>query len=157
MTLPQFHIQVDPLPDPAAVVCARPGEGQAQARFSMLTGRLVRIEYSPTGEFEDCPSQAFWYRRQPAPEFALRQDAQSIEIENEYLHLKYRFSADGFSPANLQALVKATGRLWHFGDPPWRGENLWGTARTLDQATGDVHLETGLIGRSGWALVDESH
>ncbi len=37
-------------------------------RFSLLTARLIRIESSPDGVFEDRPTQQFWYRRQPLPE-----------------------------------------------------------------------------------------
>ena len=38
----------------------------------VLTSRLLRLEYSPSGEFEDHPSQAFWYREQPVPEFTVK-------------------------------------------------------------------------------------
>ena len=52
--------------------------------------------------------------------------------------------------------VKATGATWYFGDTPRRGGNLLGTYRTLDRAAGEVPLEPGLMGRAGWAVVDDS-
>jgi alpha-glucosidase (family GH31 glycosyl hydrolase) len=151
MTLPQFQLHFDPLADPNAIVAA-PG-----ARFTVLTNRLVRMEYSPVEEFEDHPSQVFWYRRQPLPAFETRQSPSHLEIETEELRLTYQITAQGFTPATLTALVKSTNQTWHYGDPFWRSDNLYGTARTLDEAAGSVRLEPGLVGRAGWAVVDDSH
>ena len=122
----------------------------------MLTSRLVRMEYSPSSVFEDHPSQAFWRRELPVPEFNTRFNGRLVDIETEYLRLRYAPGADGFTPAALSALVKATGVTWRYGDLPWRGGNLWGTARTLDEAGGKVRLEPGLVSRSGWAVVDDA-
>jgi hypothetical protein len=63
MTLPQFQIQFDPSPNPEAVVSG------PNVRFSLLTERLIRMEYSHSEEFEDHPSQVFWYRNQPTPSY----------------------------------------------------------------------------------------
>ena len=63
MTSPHLRVAFSPLPDPAAVVCG-PG-----VRFTVLTSRLIRMEHSSAEQFEDHPSQAFWYRRQPVPQF----------------------------------------------------------------------------------------
>ncbi len=137
-------------PTPEAVVTAQ------QARFTVLTSRLIRMEYSPLEQFEDRPSQAFWWRRLPVPEFSLRSSAGQIEIETQHLLLRYQVSPKGFTPQSLSILVKATGETWHYGDTPRRGRNLGGTARTLDEAAGRVRLEPGLMARSGWAVVDDS-
>ena len=40
-------------------------------RITVLTPRLVRLEHSPDGTFEDRPSQLVWYRDQPVPEFTV--------------------------------------------------------------------------------------
>jgi alpha-glucosidase len=39
------------------------------ARFTVLTDRLIRLEFHRDGRFEDRASQAFWFREQPVPEF----------------------------------------------------------------------------------------
>ena len=49
-------------------------------RFTVLTPQLLRLEYSPTDTFEDRPSQAVWYRRQPAPDFEVVRSAKRVEI-----------------------------------------------------------------------------
>jgi len=150
MPLPQFQIQFAPLADEAAVVRG------PQVRFTVLTARLIRLEFDPAQRFEDRPSQVFWYRRQPPPVFETRWTADGVEIETGHLLLRYRVSARGFTPRSLTIHVKATGTTWHYGQPPSRGGNLWGTARTLDNAAGGVSLEPGLMGRAGWAVVDDS-
>ena len=63
MSLTHFQLPFHPKPAAAAVVN---GSG---VRFTVLTSRLIRMEFSPTEEFEDHPSQAFWYRRQLVPPF----------------------------------------------------------------------------------------
>jgi hypothetical protein len=59
----KFRIEFDSLADHDAVVTG------PNVRFTVLASRLIRMEHSPTGEFEDRPSQAFWRRRQPVPRF----------------------------------------------------------------------------------------
>lgn len=149
-TLPQFQIKFDPLPLPGAVV-----QGP-NVRFTVLTTRLIRMEYSPADVFEDRPSQAFWYRRQPLPAFQVVQDDSHIEIITEHLHLRYQVTPKGFTPRSLSVLVKTTGQQWRFGDRYWRSGNLRGTARTLDGTSGRAEMEPGLMSRSGWAVVDDS-
>ena len=38
-------------------------------RISVLTERLVRLEYNAEGNFEDSPTELVWYRNFPKPEF----------------------------------------------------------------------------------------
>jgi alpha-glucosidase (family GH31 glycosyl hydrolase) len=150
MSLPQFQIQFDPLPNPEAVVTG------VNVRFSLLTERLIRMEYSPSGVFEDQPSQVFWYRNQPAPKFEHRISSSGIEIETNHLHLQYATSLKGFASSNLKVLVKATGFTWHFGLHPNRSGNLGGTYRTLDETSGFVRPDPGLISTSGASAYDDS-
>jgi alpha-glucosidase (family GH31 glycosyl hydrolase) len=138
-----------PIADPAAVVRSR------HVRFTVLTERLIRLEYSPTDWFEDRPSQAFWFRNQPVPEFISKVNDQVIEIETEFLKLEYRQGRRGFRRATLSIHLKQSGTAWRYGMRP-RG-NLCGTTRTLDAVVGQTRLEPGLISRSGWAVVDDSH
>ena len=148
MPLTHFRLPFEPRPDPAAVV-----QGPS-VRFTVLTSRLIRLEYSPTATFEDHPSQAFWYRRQPVPPFQVRQHGQTIEIETDHLHLRYLPTERGFTPYTLSIRLKSTNTTWSFGDR--RSQNLKGTTRTLDVTNGYADLEPGLMARSGWAVVDDS-
>ncbi len=126
------------------------------ARFTVLTARLIRLEYHPEGCFVDRASQAFWFREQPVPPFTSRVQDHIVEIETEDLSLHYSCSsAHGFSPDNLVIRVKSTGTTWHPGDTDTG--NLHGTARTLDFANGYRPLESGLMSQAGWSVIDDSN
>ncbi|MBN1964632.1 MAG: hypothetical protein JW910_08290, partial [Anaerolineae bacterium] len=87
------------------------------ARFTVLTPRLLRLEYQPTGQFIDRASQAFWFRAQPVPPFTTRREGDRVEIDTGALVLHYDGgAAEGFSPDNLAIAINATGATWHPGE-----------------------------------------
>ncbi len=142
--VPTFH----PIAKADATVAAQ------NVRFTVLTDRLIRLEYSKDDRFEDRPSQAFWVRDQPVPKFKKAVTASSVEIETDFLHLKYQITPKGFTAKTLSITLKQTGVTWTFGAK--QKDNLLGTARTLDMAGREIKLETGLLSKSGWAIVDDS-
>lgn len=142
-----FKLNLQGAADPAAIVRA------PNARFTVLTSRLIRLEYSPTEQFEDLPSQAFWYRRQPVPAFKETRQNNLLTIDTSELELTYSLRQP-FSPASLAIRIKENGAVWHFGDADTG--NLGGTSRTLDGAAGAIPLGSGLLSRQGWVLVDDS-
>ncbi|MCZ2115775.1 MAG: glycoside hydrolase family 31 protein [Anaerolineae bacterium] len=143
------RIHFDPVADPRAVVVV------GSARFTVVTSRLIRMEYSPDGRFEDRPSQAFWYRRQYVPEFRAARAGNELVLVTEHLRLTYRDGGEPFGPVSLSIALLPDGPVWHYGDADIG--NLKGTARTLDEADGKVVLEPGLLSRDGWTVVDDSH
>ncbi len=143
-----------PVFDPAALPDSIVTSGNV--RFAVLTSRLVRLEYGRDGYFEDHPSQAFWFRKQPVPSFRKTISKDFIEIETDDLHLKYRPTRFGFTRWTLSITLKRTGVTWRYGDSSRRAGNLKGTARTLDGDFGNTHLEDGLLSRAGWSVVDDS-
>lgn len=140
----------DHLPEPGAVV--RHGE----ARFTVLTPRLLRIEWAPDGDFDDRPSYAFPSRRAAVPAFHTAVSQGALCIDTGALVLSYAGGPGPLSPANLRVSFQVDGRevIWTPGatDP----ENLRGARRTLDGCRGEAALEPGLISRSGWSLHDDS-
>ncbi len=163
---PHFLLPFRPAANPAAVVVL------GSLRVTLLTGRLLRLEYSPSGVFEDRPSQAFWFREQPVPPFTVRSvqgglpgEAQEgglagqytdlVEIETDFLRLRYAVGVPlDAIPSPLEVLVKTTGVAWRCGLRDTG--NLKGTYRTLDTVDGHVPLEPGLLSRDGWSVVDDS-
>lgn len=144
----QFQIDATPVADPQAVV------QHGNYRFTLLTNRLIRIEYSPTAEFVDAPSQIVWYRRQPVPAFTLTDAGDSVIIGTDALALTCDTTQPP-SPQTLTIKLQATDTVWHYGDDD--PENLRGSLRTVDEIDGPAPLETGLMSRAGWALIrDES-
>ena len=135
------------------------------ARFTVLTPRVIRMEWSPDHHFVDSPSQVFVDREQPVPAFTTRTADGRLVIETAALRLSYTVSGGRFTAANLQVTSKtlAPAFSWHPGDA--EPGNLGGTARTVDQYSGDVNINTGkhldlgqgLLSRDGWHVVDDSH
>src|SRR5512135_3623609 len=105
-----FKQDYQPVADPAAIVSV------PHARFTVLTSRLLRLEYSPIDRFEDRASQIFWYRAQPVPPFEVERTADRVEITTEYLRLTYRLTSQGFSRESLSIEVKATRQTWKYND-----------------------------------------
>jgi alpha-glucosidase (family GH31 glycosyl hydrolase) len=143
-----FHPPFAPAAEAGAIVRA------PKVRFTILTPRLIRLEYSPDERFEDRPSQAFWYRKQSVPSFKTNQDETRLEIDTGELLLTYDLQAGRFNPQSLSIYIKSLDRTYYFGDSD--EGNLMGTYRTLDGLDGKVNLETGLVSRDGWALYDDS-
>ena len=145
---PHFQLNFQPVADPKATVIV------GSARFTMLTPRLIRLEFEANGRFQDKPSQPFWYRKQPVPAFEYVVKSGRLQIETKHLQLSYEVGRP-FTANSLQITLKANGTIWKFGaeDP----QNLRGTYRTLDEVSGSTPLEPGLLSRSGWSVVDDSH
>ena len=147
----------DPKANPEAVVAS------GRARFTVLTPRMIRIQYSTKELFEDRATFAVINRKLPIPHFSTREDNGFLYIETDHLTLKYKIgstiSPSLKSPNNLSITMKLNGRdvIWYPGKDD--ALNLKGTKRTLDTASGDNQrpdLEDGIISRGGWALIDES-
>ena len=152
----------DPVADPKAVVTI------GNARFTVLTPELIRMEWAADGKFEDHASFVFLNRRLPVPRFESQYEDMGVKhnltIKTSALVLTYNSitttGADNrFTPENLKIELTVDGKpvVWHFGDKD--PDNLQGTTRTLDGALGSKTrepIEPGLVSRSGWALVDDS-
>lgn len=143
--------QNNPIADPAAVV------EYGNARFTVLSDRLIRMEWASDGAFEDRASLAIVNRNLPVPRYTSVLKDGILTIKTGKLTLTYRggrFSADNLS-------VKHGMGIWRPGMLP--AGNLKGTTRTLDGCLGfeklsnkEAELEDGILSRDGWAIVDES-
>lgn len=147
----------DPVANPASVVT------EGMVRFTVLTPEMLRIEYSPSKQFDDRATFTVINRNLPVPEFTKTEDADFLYITTDKLRLKYRKGTNPYfepnPPANLTIAINLDGKpvTWFPGQGD--GRNLKGTCRTLDRCFGDgyrPHLENGLISRSGWAVIDDS-
>ena len=148
MTLAASHVpEFDPVADETAVVCGD------TYRFTVLTPRLVRAEYDPDGAFEDRPSQVFWYRDQPVPDFTVEETGDRVVIETDALRLEYE-RGEPFNAESLSARIHELGTVWQYGDTD--EANMGGTVRTLDRVEGSADLEPGLLGGDGWTALSDT-
>lgn len=156
--------------NPAAVVTASDGF----ARFTVLTPRLLRMEYAwQQGLHEDRASQAVLTRNLSVPAFTAGESGGVLTITTAAVKLTYVVGSGNFTPASLRVdPVDTTAGFpgWAFGDP-FPG-NLLGTIRGLDMQAATTlncsqntlildngennHCEWGLVSRDGWAIYDDS-
>ena len=127
-----------------------------QARFTVLTPRLVRVEWAADGRFEDRPSLVFVNRQLPVPAFTTSRAGGWITIDTGALRLRYRERSGAFAAANLSIDLTVAGRRVTWRPGMEDTGNLRGTTRTLDGVKGATSLEPGLISRDGWVVVDDS-
>ena len=146
--IPGAAVAAEPKADEKAVVTV------GSARFTVLTDRLIRMEYVPDGAFEDRATLTFVNRRLPVPDFTAKREGAGCVIDTGALRLTYR--GGPFAAETLA--VSGKGFDWRYGDADTG--NLMGTTRTLDgvedRATLDPLMEKGLLSRDGWTVVDDS-
>src|SRR5919202_57556 len=139
----------DPVAEPAAQVRVD------RARFTVLTDRLLRLEWAPDGTFEDRGTYAFPNRRAAVPPFSVRTEDGATAIDTGALVLRH--APDGRPLHAGNTCIEVTGSVRARWAPGMRDlGNLGGARRTVDGCRGDAALEAGLASRGGWALVDDS-
>ena len=160
LALPLFALAENcPKADEKAQVVA------GNARFTVLTPQMIRMEWSEDGKFEDRATLTFVNRKLDVPQFKVKQSKSKLTITTSHVTLTYKKGAK-FSAENLSAEILVAGKkvVWHYGDVDT--QNLMGTTRTLDGYYALNHpknrknklspMETGLLSRSGWSVVDDS-
>ncbi len=124
-------------------------------RFTVLTDRMIRMEYQPEGKFVDEPTQRVICREFPKVDFRVLDKDDSLEIITAQLHLYYDkkpFTKEGLT-IQMKEGFHVYGSAWAYGDVI---NNLRGTAQTLDGADGAIPLESGLLSREGFTVLDDS-
>lgn len=122
-------------------------------RFSVLTSRLLRLEYSTEGCFEDRASQSVFYRDFPKCGFESWREGGLLFLETEDLFLTYRENAPFAADTLTVQLKQEPASTWHFGED---FEDLGGTTKTLDTVNGACPVERGVISRNGFSVLDDS-
>ena len=127
----------NPVANPAAVVT------HGNARFTVLTGGTVRMEYEDAAVFDDEASIAILHRHLPAPAFTHSVKAGVLTLTTASWKLTYDLDASkgpGFTATSLRVqLLVAPFSVWVPGAEP-KG-NMHGTIRTLDRVGHAVDLK----------------
>jgi len=129
-------------------------------RFTVLTERLIRFEYSETGEFVDSLTSFAWNRDFPKCEFTVKQDDKYLEITTKYFKVEYQKEREFIGPktfpgAYLRVTLENADRVWYYGHPEVR--NYGGSNVSLDNFEGEFKLENGLYSADGFATIDDSN
>ncbi|GEN91795.1 DUF4968 domain-containing protein [Tetragenococcus koreensis] len=142
--------QYDPVANSDAIV-----QGD-KYRFTILTSKLVRIEYSESNQFEDAQTKMVLNRNFQTPDYKVYDSEHSLKIVTKDLIVKYNkreFSPYGLSVELNGEVFHPYKGIWHYGD---KLDNLKGTKRTLDFINGSTELEPGLMSKYGISVIDDS-
>ena len=128
-------------------------------RFTILTDRLIRLEYNDKGIFEDRPTSRIIKRKFPKVNFQLSQTETILQISTSYFTLAYvknkPFTSGKLTPGNnLKITLNQTEHSWYYGHPEAR--NFGGITYSLDNFEGKLKLDKGLYSTDGFAVLDDS-
>lgn len=126
-------------------------------RFTVLTDRLIRLEYAEDGIFEDRPTQCVVNREFPVPEYTLINENGDVIIETECIRLTYhggKFTKNSLNITFRGELSKYIWNVYYFGQP--NKTHFPGTVRTLDLTDGAVELPPGIVCDCGMTFIDDS-
>ncbi|CAN5422538.1 hypothetical protein BH09PLA1_BH09PLA1_29940 [soil metagenome] len=118
------------------------------ARFTVITPNLVRIEISPDRKFID-DRTLFAINRDASVDAQTKLDGEVLTIDTGAIRIHHR-------NGKLSGEILVDGR-WIDWSPEMKNEaNLGGTIRTLDGVAGPVDVGEGILSRNGWYLLDDS-
>lgn len=122
------------------------------ARLTVLSDRLFRLEFNDAGSFCDRPTQQIWYRNMPPVQYrtAVRNGVLTVKTD------KVRLDIDD-TPGACSVTVDGVTLPLAPGDLP-------GTTRTLDcydgryyiRDMGTLELESGVCSKNGVAVIDDA-
>lgn len=129
---------------------------EGDARFSVISPELIRMEHATGGEFVDDPSWFAIHRQAGRERAEIRRENGTLTIRTASISLVYQPDGKPFHSGNLTARIRRGEEIvaWHPGLK--QKENLGATLPTLDHARGPVRLDDGLLAREGWFLLDDS-
>lgn len=127
-------------------------------RFTVLTERLIRLEYNEDGIFEDHPTELVWFRNFPKPKFEVEDDGVNLKIITSYFVLEYvkekSFVGSKISPtSNLKISLSNTDRVWYYGHPEIR--NYGASAYKLSNDK-NKRIQRSLYSLDGFTSLDDS-
>lgn len=147
----EFKIKNTPISNSKSIVTGK------NYRFTILTSKMIRMEYSDKGIFEDKATQKVINRNFPDVNFTVIEKNDTLEIITDDLYLTYNIGKR-FNKHNLNIRMLNNNyshhATWYFGNKC--ESNLKGTARTLDGVDGSCELEDGLLSRHGYSVIDDS-
>ena len=129
-------------------------------RITVLSERLLRLEYSMSGVFVDNLTDLVQNRAFPAVNYTFEEDDKYMVITTRYFSLQYMkekpFKGPSFAPdTNLKVKLLNTDKIWYYGHPEAR--NFLASTFSLDDYKGGYKkLDKGLYSTDGFATLDDS-
>ena len=130
-------------------------------RFTILTERLIRLEYSVNGTFENRSTQNVIFRNFERPIFVVNETDALLQISTKYFNLSYvknkPFESSKLTPGtNLKVDLRETNSTWYYGHPEARNLDFGTIKYSLDDFVGKLELDKGLYSTDGFCILDDS-
>ena len=124
-------------------------------RITVLTERLVRIEYNDNGMFEDYPTEYIWYRNFSKPNFEVEENESKLKITTKYFTLNYlknkSIKQNKLSTnKSLSIMLNETGKVWYYGHPEVR------KYETIGVDIDSKNIKDSLYSLDGFVSIDDS-
>ena len=120
-------------------------------RFTVLTERLLRVEYSKTGVFIDAPTELALCRNFPVPKFDLSQDSRYVELSTKYFKLAYTKDTP-ITAASLRISLVGTDSMWYYGHPEVKTYDA-----LLNSLDNKETYTKGIYSVEGFSSIDDSN
>ena len=122
-------------------------------RFTILTPRLIRLEYNKNGIFEDRATSLVVNRSFGDTNFNISGDEQTLVITTEYFILTY-VKERPLSSNSIKIKITGTDREWYPGYKDVR--NIGGISYSLDELDNNLKLYKALYSLDGFVAIDDS-
>lgn len=128
-------------------------------RFTVLTERLIRLEYNEQGVFEDRATSLVVNRNFSQVEYFVTHSETLMEVKTKYFTLIYDkdkpFKSSKLSVGgNIKVQLNGTDKEWYFEHPEVR--NYGGINFSLDDFKGNLKLDKGLYSTDGFVVINDS-
>lgn len=126
-------------------------------RISVLSPRLIRIEYNDKGLFEDRATSLVINRLFPKFNYSIVESETMIEINTGVFTLTYVKDSpikSNVLSSNIKAVLNGTDIEWQFNNP--EAKNLRGINYSIDSIKDKIVLDKGLYSLDGFCVLDDS-
>ncbi len=121
-------------------------------RITVLTERLLRLEYSKNGIFVNDLTETVSNRLFPKPEFSVKQDTRILEITTKYFTLKY-VKEKPFEGMNIEVFLLNTDKIWNPKQKEVRNYKTTGNGYINNK----LDFIKGLYSGDGFATLNDSN
>ena len=149
-----FHVNAENLVSDSRVVFKG-----VNYRITVLTERLIRFEYSLSGDFQNNATELVHNRNFAVPKIKVEQDDKFLAITTKYFVLQYAkekpFKGPAFAPdSNLKVKLVNTDKIWYYDHPEAR--NFKGSAFSIEDFGNETSLSKGLYSNCGISKGEKS-
>ena len=128
------------------------------ARFTVISPSLIRLEYSPQGKFVDEPSILVQDREWGKVDYEVREENGWLVLKTKMMTLRYKLGSGAFNRENLSISwrIAKEQMIWRPGDKDQL--NLGGTVAALDGVSREnlPPFPPGILSRSGYFFLDDT-